>query len=81
MNLKELTGIKPDGNINSTYYNLAKQNGVDIYATTEGLSCVYSFDNGYYTDEATNLLWLKKALEVSGFNYLRIFSQSSTFCL
>lgn len=71
MNLKELAGIKPDGNINSTYYNLAKQNGVDIYATTEGLSCVYSFDNGYYTDEATSLLWLKKALEVSGFNYLR----------
>ena len=71
MNLKELTGIKPDGNINSTYYNLAKQSGVDVYATTEGLSCVYSFDNGYYTDDATNLLWLKKALEVSGFNYLR----------
>ena len=71
MNLKELTGIKPDGNINSTYYNLAKNNGVDIYASTEGLSCVYSFDNGYYTDDATNLLWLKKALEVSGFNYLR----------
>ena len=71
MNLKELTGVKPDGNINSTYYNLAKTNGVDIYATTEGLSCVYSFDNGYYTDDATNLLWLKKALEVNGFNYLR----------
>ena len=71
MNLKELTGIKPDGNINSTYYNLAKASGVDIYANTEGLSCVYSFDNGYYTDDATNLLWLKKALEVSGFNYLR----------
>ena len=71
MNLKQLTGIKPDGNINSTYYNLAKSNGVDIYATTEGLSCVYSFDNGYYTDDATNLLWLKKALEVAGFNYLR----------
>ena len=71
MNLKELTGIKPDSNINSTYYNLGKQSGVDVYANTEGLSCVYSFDNGYYTDDATNLLWLKKALEVSGFNYLR----------
>jgi len=71
MNLKELTGVKPDGNINSTYYNLAKTNGVDVYATTEGLSCVYSFDNGYYTDEATNILWLKKALEANGFNYLR----------
>lgn len=71
MNLKELTGVLPDYNMNSTYYNLAKTNGVDIYASTEGLSCVYSFDNGYYTDDATNLLWLKKALEVSGFNYLR----------
>lgn len=71
MNLKELTGILPDYNINSTYYNIAKTNGVDLYASTEGLSCVYSFDNGYYTDDATNLLWLKKALEVSGFNYLR----------
>lgn len=71
MNLKELTGVLPDYNMNSTYYNIAKTNGVDIYASTEGLSCVYSFDNGYYTDDATNLLWLKKALEVSGFNYLR----------
>ena len=71
MNLKELTGVLPDSNINSTYYNIAKTNGVDVYTYTEGLSCVYSFDNGYYTDDATNLLWLKKALEVSGFNYLR----------
>lgn len=71
MNLKELTGVLPDYNMNSTYYNIAKENGVDIYGSTEGLSCVYSFDNGYYTDDATNLLWLKKALEVSGFNYLR----------
>lgn len=71
MNLKELTGVTPDTNMNSTYYNLAKANGVDIYGTTEGLSCVYSFSNGYYTDEATNILALKKGLEVSGFNYLR----------
>ena len=71
MNLKELTGIAPDTNLNQTYFNAAKQYGVDIYANTEGLSCVYSFDNGLYTDEATAQLWLKKALEVSGFNYLR----------
>ncbi|WP_405316551.1 DUF3383 family protein [Faecalibacillus faecis] len=71
MNLKELTGILPDLNLNQTYYTQAKQNGVDIYGNTEGLSCVYSFDNGAYTDEVTGELWLKKALEVSGFNYLR----------
>ena len=71
MNLKTLTGIQPDLNLNQTYYNAAKQYGVDICANTEGLSVVYSFDNGLYTDEATGELWLKKALEVSGFNYLR----------
>lgn len=71
MNLKELTGIQPDLNLTQTYFNLAKTNGVDIYGSTEGLSCVYSFDNGLFTDEATGQLWLKKALEVSGFNYLR----------
>lgn len=71
MNLKELNGIQADLNLNQTYYTQAKQNGVDIYGNTEGLSCVYSFDNGSYTDEETGKLWLKKALEVSGFNYLR----------
>ena len=71
MNLKTLNGIEADLNLNQTYYNAAKTNGVDIYGSTEGLSCVYSFDNGLYTDEATGQLWLKKALEVSGFNYLR----------
>ena len=44
---------------------------MDIYGNTEGLACCYSFDNGLYTDEATGELWLKKALEVSGFNYLK----------
>lgn len=71
MNLKTLTGIVADLNLNSTYYAAAETNGVDIYGSTEGLSVSYSFSNGDYTDDATNKLWLKKALEVSGFNYLR----------
>ena len=71
MNLKELTGITPDTNLSQTYFNLAKQYGVDIYGSTEGLSCEYSFENGYFTDEATTDLWFKKNLEVNGFNYLR----------
>ena len=71
MNLKELTGIQADLNLNQTVYNHARTNGVDIFGNTEGLPCVYSFSNGLYTDEATGELWLKKALEVSGFNYLR----------
>jgi hypothetical protein len=71
MNLKTLTGTSADTNLNQTYYNSAKTNGVDIYGDTAGLSCVYSFSNGLYTDEATMNLWLKKALEVALFNYLR----------
>lgn len=71
MNLKELTGMAADTGLNQTYYTLAKQSGVDIYGSTEGLSCLYSFDNGNYTDEVTNELWFKKALIVAGFNYLR----------
>lgn len=71
MNLKTLTGVQADLNLNQTYYNAAKQYGVDIYGNTEGLSVVYTSDNGLYTDEATGELWLKKTLEVAGFNYLR----------
>lgn len=71
MNLKELAGMAADTNLTQTYFTLAKTYGVDIYGSTEGLSCLYSFDNGNYTDEVTNELWLKKALIVAGFNYLR----------
>ena len=71
MNLKELTGIDPDKNLNQTYYNSAKTNGCDIYGSTCGLSAVYSFGANEYTDVVTGELWLKKALEVAGFNFLR----------
>ena len=71
MNLKELTGVSPDKHLNQTYYNSAKTNGVDIYGSTAGLSCVYSFGANEYTDVVTGELWLKMALTVAGFNYLR----------
>ena len=71
MNLKTLTGILPDLNLNQTYVNSAKTNGVDIYGSLEGLGVVLSNNNNGYTDDATGQLWLKKDLEVVGFNYLR----------
>lgn len=71
MNLKTLTGITGDSGLNDTYVLSAKTNGVDIYANTGGLSVVYSNDNNGYTDDIKGQLWLKKALEVAGFNYLR----------
>lgn len=71
MNLKTLTGIIGDSGLNDTYVLAAKTNGVDIYANTGGLSVVYSNDNNGYTDDIKGQLWLKKALEIAGFNYLR----------
>lgn len=71
MNLKTLTGIVGDSGLSDTYVLSANANGVDIYGKTGGLSVVYSNDNNGYTDDIENQLWLKKALEVAGFNYLR----------
>lgn len=71
LNLKTLTGVLPDNGLNDTYLLSAQTNGVDIYANTGGLSVVYSNDNNGFTDEIEADLWLKKALEVAGFNYLR----------
>ncbi len=71
LNLKTITGITGDTNLNSTYVLGASANGVDIYAITGGLSVIYSNDNNGYTDDVEANLWHKKATEVAGFNYLR----------
>lgn len=71
MNLKTLTGLVGDSGLSDSYVLSANSNGVDIYGVTGGLSVVYSNDNNGYTDDITANLWLKKAIEVAGFNYLR----------
>lgn len=71
MNLKTLAGIVGDDGLSDTYVLNAKENGVDIYGNTGGLSVVYSNDNNGYTDDIKGQLWLKKAIEVAGFNFLR----------
>ena len=71
MNLKTLTGCLPDNGLSDTYVLSAQTNGVDIYANTGGLSVVYSNDQNGFTDDIEFKLWLKKAIEVAGFNYLR----------
>lgn len=71
LNLKTLTGITGDLGLSDTYVLSAETNGVDIYGNTGGLSVVYSNDNNGYTDDIENALWLKKSIEVAGFNYLR----------
>lgn len=71
LNLKPLTGVAPDINLNDTYVLSANTNGVDIYGNTGGYGCVYSNNNNGYTDDVVNALRLVKDLEVAGFNYLR----------
>ena len=71
MNLKTLTGVAPDINLNDTYLLSANANGVDIYGNTGGYGCVYSNSNNGYTDDVVNALRLVKDLEVAGWNYLR----------
>lgn len=71
MNLKQLSGVIPDSGLSDTYVLAANTNGVDLYGNTGGLGCVYSNNNGGYTDDIENQLWFKKAIEVAGFNYLR----------
>ena len=71
MNLKTLTGVNADKGLSDSYVLSANTNGVDIYGNTGGLSVVYSNDNNGYTDDIEGRLWLKKFIEVSGFNYLR----------
>lgn len=71
MNLKTLTGCLPDNGLSDTYVLSAQANGVDIYANTGGVGIVYSNDNNGFTDDIEFQLWLKKAIEVAGFNYLR----------
>lgn len=71
LNLKTITGLAGDPNLNGTYVLNANSNGVDIYGNTGGLSVIYSNDNNGYTDDVEANLWHKKATEVAGFNYLR----------
>lgn len=70
LNLKQLATIQPDLNLNQTYYGQAKQYGVDLYGSTQGYSCYYSFDNGAYVDEIVMNMFLKSKLEVGIFNAL-----------
>ena len=70
LNLKQLATIQPDLHLNQTYYGNAKQYGVDLYASTQGYSCYYSFDNGAYVDEIVMNMFLKSKLEIGIFNAL-----------
>lgn len=70
MNLKNLVGDSPD-NVTQTIKDNAETAGVDLYVSYGGLGCVASFGSNDFFDNVYSDLWLKNALQVAGFNYLR----------
>lgn len=71
MNLKTLTGIEADTNINETILNSCASVGADCYPSIEGLAKVVSnSQNGYYFDQVENRIWLVNTIQREVFNAL-----------
>ena len=75
MHLKTLSGIVADPDAASdTVDNQAKQYGFDIYVSIAGDPGVLSYGANGYSDEIYGQLWLKLALQVAGYNFLKLTS-------
>lgn len=71
MNLKDLTGIVADTNIDETILNQCETLGVDCYPSVEGLAKVVSnSQNGTYFDQVLNRIWFVNAIQRAVFNVL-----------
>lgn len=70
MNLKDLSGISADTGITQTIYTKAKNLGVDLYSTIEGLPKVTSNAAPEYFDQLLNRLWFTQTAKVTLFNAL-----------
>jgi hypothetical protein len=70
MHLKDLVGVSADPSMTQTILNTCNTNGVDVYASIQGVSkTLTSGANGFF-DDIYNLQWLTGALQVAGFNAL-----------
>lgn len=74
MNLKDLANVLPDDGINQTVFNTCQTLGVDVYASIAGVPKVFSNGANGYFDDVYNIIWLKYALTVAGFNALATVS-------
>ena len=71
MHLKTLTNIAVDSGITQTALTAAVAAGVDTYPSIAGVPVVFTSGLNGFFDEVYNELWLKFALSVAGFNYLK----------
>lgn len=70
MNLKDLSGIEADTNINQTLYTALANSGIDCYVSYNGLAKVCSNGNPLFFDDVYNRLWFKLRMRVQLFNAL-----------
>ena len=70
MNLKTLSGVNIDTGVTQAIYNSADTDGVDLYVSY-GVEGVFSTGGNDFFDNVYNKLWLKLAIQVAGFNYLK----------
>jgi hypothetical protein len=72
MNLKTLAGVLPDPDAASSAIDLAATSyGFDIYVSVAGDPGVISYGANEYSDQIYGQLWLKLAIQVAGYNYLK----------
>jgi hypothetical protein len=70
MNLKQLSTITPDPNINPTIAALCQTAGVDIYTSFQNSPGVYTSTANKRADSVFNIIWFVLALQVAGYNAL-----------
>lgn len=70
MNLKGLTNVLPDQNVNQTIYSEAQTAGVDLYVSYAGFPSVLSTGGNDYFDNQYFALAFLFALQTAGFDYL-----------
>lgn len=66
--MKDLANVLPDPGITQTIYNTMNTVGVDGYANFGPLPKLFSTGGNTFFDQVWGTLWLKSALQVSGFN-------------
>ncbi len=71
MQLKALVNVLPDTLINQTIFDKAETAGVDYYGSIEGLPVVISNGANKFFDSVYNSIFIKLAVEVAGFNFLK----------
>lgn len=70
MHLKDLVGVLPDSTLTQTRLNKAKDAGVDVYISIQGVPKTFTSGANRFFDDVYNLQWFVGSLQIAGFNVL-----------